>query len=104
MTHSESWRDCTSTESGGREVLDKLAELNTEDPLFAGRLDLERIGVHGGSFGGMVFKTCADDLRVKCALLWDAKNIQSLCPAGLQSRSWWRWARAMLPQRRIPRS
>jgi hypothetical protein len=35
-------------------LLDKLVELNAADPLFEGRLDLERIGVSGGSFGGMV--------------------------------------------------
>lgn len=65
-------------------LLDELAVLNTGDPLFAGRLDLDRIGVSGGSYGGMVVKTCGSDSRVKCALLYDAMNIQSLCPAGLQ--------------------
>jgi dienelactone hydrolase len=65
-------------------LLDELAVLNTSDPLFAGRLDLDRIGVSGGSYGGMVVKTCGSDSRVKCALLYDAMNIQSLCPAGLQ--------------------
>jgi dienelactone hydrolase len=65
-------------------LLDQLAVLNTSDPLLAGRLDLDRIGVYGGSMGGMVVKTCASDSRVKCALLYDATNIQSLCPAGLQ--------------------
>ena len=65
-------------------LLDELAVLNTDDPLFAGRLDLDRIGVSGGSYGGMVVKACGSDSRVKCALLYDATNIQSLCPAGLQ--------------------
>jgi dienelactone hydrolase len=65
-------------------LLDKVTELNAADPLFADRLDLERIGVSGGSYGGMVASTCATNARVKCAFLYDATNIQSLCPAGLQ--------------------
>jgi dienelactone hydrolase len=65
-------------------LLGKLAELNAVDPLFMGRLDLDRIGVQGGSYGGMVVKTCASDDRLKCAVFWDATNIQSLCPNGLQ--------------------
>jgi len=65
-------------------LLDRLTELDAADPVFAGRLDLDRIGVQGGSYGGMVVKVCADDRRVKCAFLYDATNIQSLCPNGLQ--------------------
>lgn len=65
-------------------LVDELAVLNTGDPLFADRLDLDRIGIYGGSMGGMVVETCRSDNRVKCALLYDATNIQSLCPAGLQ--------------------
>jgi dienelactone hydrolase len=64
-------------------LLDELAVLNTGDPLLAGRLDLDRIGVSGGSMGGMVVETCRSDSRVKCALLYDATNVQ-LNPAGLQ--------------------
>jgi dienelactone hydrolase len=33
-------------------VLDQLALLNADDPRFAGRLDLERVGAFGHSFGG----------------------------------------------------
>ncbi len=55
-------------------LLDKLAELDATDPLLAGRLDLERIGVSGGSFGGMVVTTCKTDNRVKCVALYDATN------------------------------
>lgn len=65
-------------------LLDKLAELNLNDPLFSGRLDLDRIGVQGGSYGGTVVATCCTDNRVKCAVLYDATNIKSLCPEGLQ--------------------
>jgi dienelactone hydrolase len=64
-------------------LLDEVAVLNTGDPLFAGRLDLDRIGVCGGSYGGMVVETCRSDSRVKCAMLWDATNVQ-LNSAGLQ--------------------
>lgn len=64
-------------------LLDEVSVLNTSDPLFAGRLDLDRIGVCGGSFGGMVVETCRSDGRVKCAMLWDATNLR-LNTAGLQ--------------------
>jgi dienelactone hydrolase len=64
-------------------LIDELAVLNTSDPLFAGRLDLDRIGVYGGSYGGMVVETCRSDSRVKCAVLYDATNVQ-LNSAGLQ--------------------
>jgi len=64
-------------------LLDEVAVLNTGDSLFAGRLDLDRVGVCGGSYGGMVVETCRSDSRVKCAMLWDATNVR-LNPAGLQ--------------------
>jgi dienelactone hydrolase len=64
-------------------LLDELTRLNRDDPFFAGRLDLDRIGVYGCSYGGMVVETCRGDNRVKCAALWDAMNVQ-LNSAGLQ--------------------
>jgi hypothetical protein len=64
-------------------LLDELAVLNTGDPLFAGRLDLDHIGVSGGSYGGMVAETCRRDSRVKCAALYDAMNLPTN-PEGLQ--------------------
>jgi dienelactone hydrolase len=64
-------------------LVDEVAVLNTGDPLFAGRLDLDRIGVCGGSYGGMVVETCRSDSRVRCAMLWDATNLR-LNTAGLQ--------------------
>jgi dienelactone hydrolase len=51
--------------------------------MLAGRLDLNRIGVYGISYGGMVVETCRSDSRVKCAGLWDATNVQ-LNSSGLQ--------------------
>ena len=64
-------------------LLDELTVLNSNDALFANRLDLDRIGVSGGSYGGMVVETCRSDSRVKCAVLYDAMNVQ-LNAAGLQ--------------------
>jgi dienelactone hydrolase len=64
-------------------LLDELARLNNSDPFLAGRLDLDRIGVYGMSYGGMVVETCRSDSRVKCAALWDVTNVQ-LNSAGLQ--------------------
>jgi dienelactone hydrolase len=64
-------------------LLDELAVLNANDPLFAGRLDMDRIGVSGDSYGAMVVQTCRSDRRVKCAFLCDATNTQS-SSTGLQ--------------------
>ena len=64
-------------------LLDELAVLNASDSLFAGRLDLDRVGVQGGSYGGVVAETCRRDTRVKCALLYDVMNLPTN-PEGLQ--------------------
>ena len=64
-------------------LLDALVALNQSDPLFASRLDLDRIGVYGLSFGGAVVETCRSDDRVQCAALYDVMNVQ-LNSAGLQ--------------------
>jgi dienelactone hydrolase len=64
-------------------LVDELARLNQDDPLFAGRLDLDRVAVSGQSAGGMVIETCRSNGRVKCAAIWDATNLQ-LNSAGLQ--------------------
>jgi dienelactone hydrolase len=64
-------------------LLDELARLDQGDPLFASRLDLDRIAVSGQSAGGMVVETCRSDARVKCAAIWDGTNLQ-LNSAGLQ--------------------
>ncbi len=66
-----------------RFLLDELVLINSSDPLLAGQLDLDRIGVYGISYGGMVVETCRCDSRVKCAALWDAMNVQ-LNSSGLQ--------------------
>jgi dienelactone hydrolase len=64
-------------------LLDELARMEDTDPFFAGRLDLEKIGVFGASFGGQVVETARVDDRVKCAALWDTTNVE-LSNAGLQ--------------------
>lgn len=66
-----------------RFLLDQLAVLNSGDPLFAGRLDLDRIGVAGTCIGGMVVETCRSDSRVKCAAIYDA-DTSYVNRAGLQ--------------------
>ncbi len=60
-----------------------LTQLSSSDPLFAGRLDLDRIGVSGMSLGGMVVETCRSDRRVKCAAVWEGASM-NLNGAGLQ--------------------
>ncbi|MCI0536532.1 MAG: hypothetical protein L0Z50_15035 [Verrucomicrobiales bacterium] len=65
-------------------LLDELTRMDQRDPLFAGRLDLERIGGLGQSYGGTVVETCRTDARMKCAAIWDAMNLQNFSTAGLQ--------------------
>lgn len=55
-----------------RFVLDQLPQLNTDDVLLAGRLDLERIGAFGHSFGGATSVQAAyEDERLDAALNMD---------------------------------
>jgi hypothetical protein len=54
-------------------ILDELSRLNTNDALWAGRLDLERLGAFGKSLGGgTVGEFCRLDARCKAAVLLDA--------------------------------
>ena len=53
-------------------ILDELARVNTIDPLFARRLDLQRIGAFGFSLGGgAVGEACRIDTRCKAVVLLD---------------------------------
>lgn len=53
-------------------LLDRLGEWQTGDPIFQGRLDLERIGIMGWSFGGgTAAEACRVDDRLKGAVLLD---------------------------------
>jgi predicted dienelactone hydrolase len=54
-------------------VMDELSRLNTNDALLEGRLDLERLGAVGFSFGGITVAELARiDPRCKAVLLLDA--------------------------------
>jgi predicted dienelactone hydrolase len=56
-----------------RFVLDILGKMNQSDPLFAGKLDLERVGVFGHSTGGgATVQLCAQDSRCKAGFGMDA--------------------------------
>ncbi len=55
-----------------RFVLDELSRLNTNDALFAGRLDLERLGGFGFSLGCVIMtEFCRIDARCKAVVLLD---------------------------------
>lgn len=86
----------TGASSGGADVTDKagrrkdmnflvdeLARLDSGDPLFVGRFDLERIGTFGISSGGIVIDTCRSNSLVKCAAIWDGDSFAQTAP-GLQ--------------------
>ncbi|MBM3884187.1 MAG: hypothetical protein FJ387_31525 [Verrucomicrobia bacterium] len=64
-------------------LLDELVRLDANDPVFAGRFDLDRMGIFGMSYGGMAAETCRHHDRLKCAALLDATNFQ-VPGAGLQ--------------------
>jgi dienelactone hydrolase len=54
-------------------VLDQLALLNADDPLLAGGIDLDRVGIMGWSFGGgTAAEACRLEDQVKAAVLLDA--------------------------------
>jgi hypothetical protein len=62
-------------------IVDELSRLNTDDALFGGRLDLERLGAFGKSFGaGAVPEFCRLDARCKAAVLLDAGWTLELAP------------------------
>jgi dienelactone hydrolase len=53
-------------------LLDHFQEWNADDPLFKGRLDLERTGIMGWSFGGgTAAEACRLEDRLKAAALLD---------------------------------
>jgi predicted dienelactone hydrolase len=55
-------------------ALDQIEVLNRNGGPFAGRLDLERIGIYGWSFGGAVaVQMTADDPRIKAAMNHDGQ-------------------------------
>jgi predicted dienelactone hydrolase len=55
-----------------RFVFDEMGRWNADDPLFAGRLDVDRMGVFGYSFGGATTaEVCGTDARCKAAASLD---------------------------------
>ena len=53
-------------------VIDELKRLNTHDPFFAGRFDLDRIGVFGWSYGGAsAAELCNVDRRCQAGVALD---------------------------------
>ena len=64
-------------------VIDQLEALNAGDGPFAGRLDLERIGMYGWSFGGATsIEMSAVDERVKAAIDHDGQLFGSAPSTG----------------------
>ena len=51
-TTAADWRQAVQRPKDVTFALDQLARLNAEDPVFKARLDLERVGMAGHSFGG----------------------------------------------------
>ena len=70
-------------------LVGELGQIDSSDPLLAGRLDLDRIGMMGMSFGGgTAAETGRLDSRVKCVALLDGyidfANYSALNSQGLQ--------------------
>lgn len=68
-------------------VIDQLEHLNAADPSgrFQGRLDLDRLGVFGHSFGGATaLQVCHDDPRCKAGIDIDGNPFGSVVRDGLQ--------------------
>ncbi|MEU7988958.1 hypothetical protein AB0B56_29250 [Streptosporangium canum] len=68
-------------------ALDRLAGLNEADPdgILTGRLDLERAGVFGISWGGATgAEACANDQRLKACFIMDVQMTAHVVRAGLR--------------------
>lgn len=67
-------------------ALDRLAKINEKDPsgILTGRIDLDRAGVFGISWGGAVAgQACADDRRLKACLIMDVQQTADVVRKGL---------------------
>jgi pimeloyl-ACP methyl ester carboxylesterase len=65
-------------------VLDQLEVVNTQDDTFAGKLDLEHIGLAGHSFGGATAaEACRRDVRCDAALVMDSPLQGEVSVSGL---------------------
>jgi dienelactone hydrolase len=64
-----------------RFVLDQLAGMNQTDPLLAGRMNLQRVGIYGHSNGGVTAaEVCFHDSRFQAAVLLDGYVSYSTSP------------------------
>ncbi|MGG3836944.1 alpha/beta fold hydrolase [Paenibacillus thiaminolyticus] len=73
-------------------VLNQLTSINSTDPnnILTGRLDLQRTGMFGVSFGGMVgAEACLEDPRLKACLVMDVSMTDDVVQKGLQQPSMW---------------
>lgn len=73
-------------------TLDQLASINNTDPnqILTRKLDLQRIGMLGVSYGGIVgAEACLKDLRLKACLVMDVLMTADVVEQGLQQPSLW---------------
>jgi len=73
-------------------TLNQLASLNNADPnnILAGKLDLQRTGMFGVSYGGIVAaEACLNDPRLKACLVMDVLMTANVVQKGLQQPSMW---------------
>ena len=73
-------------------TLDQLASINNTDPnnILTRKLDLQRTGMFGVSFGGIVgAEACLKEPRLKACLVMDAVMTADVVQKGLQQPSMW---------------
>ena len=64
-------------------ILNRLEQLNKQDEQdrFTGRLDLERIGMFGHSYGGATAADLLKDSRIKVRSIWMGPYMENPCRA-----------------------
>lgn len=73
-------------------TLDQLEKLNKADPkgILGGRLDLQRVGIFGVSFGGIIVgEACQLDHRLRACLVMDAPMTARVVREGLLQPTMW---------------
>jgi pimeloyl-ACP methyl ester carboxylesterase len=73
-------------------TLDQLKKMNETDPIgiLGGRLDLQRVGIFGVSFGGIVVgEACRIARHLRACLVMDAPMSASVVHEGLQQPAMW---------------
>jgi hypothetical protein len=65
-------------------ALDYAEILNNTDDVFIGRLNLDKVGMYGHSFGGASTSICCfEDYRIDCGLTLDGVSYEDLIPDGV---------------------